>query len=260
MKMTFYTANCRGNARNSLYSNKRVVDNEDDCLEVMAFDHVCAEFQGFRRSGDNFLSSDVEVMDCDNDHSEDPTEWVSPEALPELIGQDVAFAVVPSRNHGKPKDGKTARPRFHVYFPHGPVTDGAQCGALKRAIQQRFPFFDANALDSARFIFGNPVEEILWHEGELTIDCIVKPQERGIPQGSETPPCPISRGALSNATAILIRHTGFSWRKRQSAARPSRMRSLPLSGRAPAGLPGRCRVRRGMCPRRITTMNSAGNP
>lgn len=183
MRMTFYTANCRGNAKNSLYPNKRVVDNEEDCLEVMAFDHVCAEFQGFRRSGDNFLSSDVEVMDCDNDHSDDPADWISPEDLSERIGRDVAFAVVPSRNHGKRKDGKSARPRFHVYFPHDPVTDGEQCAALKRAIQQRFPFFDANALDSARFIFGNPAEEILWHEGEITIDCIVKPQEKGIPQG-----------------------------------------------------------------------------
>ncbi len=54
MKMTFYTANCRGNAKNSLYPNKRVVDNEDDCMEVMAFDHVCAEFKSCRRSGDNF--------------------------------------------------------------------------------------------------------------------------------------------------------------------------------------------------------------
>lgn len=43
--MTFYTANCRGNAKNSIYPNRRVVDNEDDCMEVMAFDHVCAEFK-----------------------------------------------------------------------------------------------------------------------------------------------------------------------------------------------------------------------
>ena len=40
MKMTFYTANCRGNAKNSLYPNRRVIDNEDDCMEVVAFDHV----------------------------------------------------------------------------------------------------------------------------------------------------------------------------------------------------------------------------
>lgn len=57
MRMTFYTANCRGNAKNSLYPNKRIIDNEADCMEVAAFDHVCGEFKGFRRSVDNFLSS-----------------------------------------------------------------------------------------------------------------------------------------------------------------------------------------------------------
>ena len=81
MRMTFYTANCKGNAKNSLYPNKRVVDNEEDFMEVMAFDHVCGEFQHFRRSGENFLSSDVDVMDCDNDHSDNPADWVSPESL-----------------------------------------------------------------------------------------------------------------------------------------------------------------------------------
>ena len=184
MKMTFYTANCRGNAKNSIYPNKRVVDNEDDCMEVMAFDHVCAEFKNCRRSGDNFLSCDVDVMDCDNDHSDNPADWVHPEDLEEKIGKDVAFAVVPSRNHMKPKDGRSARPRFHVYFPHDPVADGDACAALKKAVQQKFPFFDGNAIDSARFIFGNPCSEILWHEGEITIDCIVIPQGgREIPQG-----------------------------------------------------------------------------
>lgn len=183
MRMTFYTANCRGNAKNSLYPNKRVIDNEDDCLEIMAFDHVCAEFRNCRRSSDNFLSSDVEVLDCDNSHSDNPADWIHPGDLEERIGKDVAFAVVPSRNHRKPKEGKSARPRFHVYFPHDPIFDGDACAALKKAIQQRFVFFDANALDSARFIFGNPTEEILWHEGEITIDCIVKPKEKGIPQG-----------------------------------------------------------------------------
>lgn len=183
MRMTFYTANCRGNAKNSLYPNKRVADNEDDFLEIIAFDHVCGEFKEFRRSGDNFLSCDVDVMDCDNDHSDNPAEWIHPGELEERLGRDVAFVAVPSRNNMKPKDGKSARPRFHVYFPHDPITDGASCTALKRAIQQKFPFFDSNALDAARFIFGCPSEEILWHEGEITIDCIVKPHERGIPQG-----------------------------------------------------------------------------
>lgn len=182
MKLTFYTANCRGNAKNSLYPNKRVVDNEDDFLEVMAFDHVCGEFKEFRRGSDNFLCSDVDVMDCDNDHSDNPEDWIFPESLLERL-DDVSFVIVPSRNNQKIKDGKSARPRFHVYFPHDPVTDSASCARLKRAIQQQFPFFDGNALDAARFIFGNPTEDILWHEGELTIDCLVKTPERGIPQG-----------------------------------------------------------------------------
>lgn len=182
MKLTFYTANCRGNAKNSLYPNKRVVDNEDDFLEVMAFDHVCGEFKEFRRSSDNFLCSDVDVMDCDNDHSDNPEDWIFPESLVKRL-DDVSFVIVPSRNNQKIKDGKSARPRFHVYFPHDPVTDAASCAGLKRAIQKQFPFFDGNALDAARFIFGNPTEDILWHEGELTIDCLVKTPERGIPQG-----------------------------------------------------------------------------
>lgn len=183
MNMAFYLSNGRGNAKNCIYPKKCVVDNEDDCLEVMAFDHVCGKFADFRRSGENFLSSDVEVMDCDNDHSDDPADWIYPSDLERLLGKDVAFFAVPSRNNGKPKDGKSARPRFHVYFPHDPITDRETCAALKRAIQQKFPFFDSHALDAARFIFGNPTEEILWHEGEITIDCVVKPQERGIPQG-----------------------------------------------------------------------------
>ena len=183
MNMTFYRSNGRGNAKNCIYPKKCVVDNEDDCLEVMVFDYVCGKFADFRRSGENFLSSDVEVMDCDNDHSDDPADWIYPSDLERLIGKDVAFFAVPSRNNGKSKDGKAARPRFHVYFPHDPITDSETCAALKRAIQQKFPFFDSHALDAARFIFGNPTEEILWHEGEITIDCIVKPQEKSIPQG-----------------------------------------------------------------------------
>ena len=74
MKVTFYAANCRGNEKNTLYPKKCIVDNEDDCAEVMAFDHVCAEFRKYRRGGDAFLSSDVDVMDCDNDHSDDPAD------------------------------------------------------------------------------------------------------------------------------------------------------------------------------------------
>lgn len=54
----------------------------------------------------------------------------------------------------KQKGQKTARPRFHIYFPITTETDQKKYGELKKAIHSSFPFFDSNALDSARFIFG----------------------------------------------------------------------------------------------------------
>ena len=223
MRMTIYTANCRGNAKNSLHPNKRVIDNEDDCLEVMAFDHVCAEFKSYRRSNDNFLSSDVEVMDCDNGHSDNPADWIYPEKLAGFIGQDVAFVAVPSRNHMKPKDGKSARPRFHVYFPHDPLTDSEACAALKKAIYQKFPFFDGKALDSARFIFGNAAEELWWHEGEITIDCIVKPQGKGIPQGQRN-------STMSHFAGRVVKRYGATEKAHEIFMEEAEKCSPPLDG------------------------------
>lgn len=221
MRMTFYTANCKGNAKNSLYPNKRVVDNEEDFMEVMAFDHVCGEFQHFRRSGENFLSSDVDVMDCDNDHSDNPADWVSPESLAGQLS-DVSFVLVPSRHNGKQKEGKSARPRFHVYFPHDPITEETACAALKKAIRQKFPFFDAKALDSARFIFGNVTDEILWHGGEITIDCIVKPQEKGIPQGQRN-------STMSHFAGRVIKRYGNSGKAHRIFLEEAEKCSPPLA-------------------------------
>ncbi len=182
MRITLYTANCRGNAKNNIYPNKQIIDNQEAFLEAVSFDHVCGEFKDCRRSVSNFISSDCEVMDCDNDHSDNPDDWVYPEDLESEL-EEICYVIVPSRNNMKPKDGKAARPRFHVYFPHEPITDAEDCTTLKKAIYNNFAFFDGNALDAARFIFGNVVEEIIWHEGELTIECITKTQKKGIPQG-----------------------------------------------------------------------------
>ncbi len=37
-------------------------------------------------------------------------------------------------------------------------------------MQKEYPFFDGNALDAARFIFGADCEEVLVHDGWMTID------------------------------------------------------------------------------------------
>lgn len=183
MNITLYRAECTGNAKNCLYPFRCDISDAEDFKAVIVFDHVCAKFKRSYRSTTNFIESNCDVMDCDNDHSDDPADWIYPEKLIDIFGEDIQFIAAPSRHNMKPKDGRSARPRFHVYFPHEPITSEKECAALKKAIHAQFPFFDKNALDAGRFIFGNKADEVLWHDGELTVECILKPTKREIPQG-----------------------------------------------------------------------------
>lgn len=169
MQLTICTANCTGNQKNCLYPNKSVVTSVDELKKAVKLDHVCAEYKNNYRSADNFVKSDVIVMDLDNDHTENPDEWITPEVLNELMS-DVSFAIASSRHNMISKDGKIARPKFHVYFSIEELTDVETYVAIKRAIHGQFSFFDDNALDAARFIYGADSGDVSWHEGWLTID------------------------------------------------------------------------------------------
>ena len=83
MKFTLYTADCTGNAKNTNYPHQKVITSEADLKKAVAFDHVCALYDNFSRSDTNFQLSDVVPMDCDNDHSDDTDEWITPEKLSE---------------------------------------------------------------------------------------------------------------------------------------------------------------------------------
>lgn len=71
---------------------------------------VAATYTNYRRSSASFISSDCVVMDIDNDHTEEPSNWVTPETLGELMA-DMAFLTATSRNHQKPKGVVSARLR-----------------------------------------------------------------------------------------------------------------------------------------------------
>lgn len=174
MKMTMFSSNSVGRSSNCIYPNKVVVESPEDLKTVVSYDHVCAEFRNSYRSIPNFISSDVIVMDCDNDHSEDPDEWIDAAKMDDMLS-DVSYAVVYSRSHMKAKNGKSARPRFHVYFPISSIEDAEAYALLKARIQQAFRFFDGNALDAARFIYGTDSAESVWHEGWCGIDEIELP-------------------------------------------------------------------------------------
>lgn len=137
MQVTIFTANCIGQAANCSYPNKVTVVTPEQLREAVKADHVCAEYKGNYRGIGNFIRSDVIVMDIDNDHSEEPAEWITVEKLEEIF-PDMEYMLAFSRHHLLPKEGKSARPRYHIYFPISEITDAEVYGNLKKALQKEY--------------------------------------------------------------------------------------------------------------------------
>lgn len=175
MQFTLSTATTTGKANNTSYPNQVLVNSANALQTAVSFDHVCGTFENQQRSIYNFRVADCLVMDCDNDHSEDPAAWIRPESLKNYF-EDVAYAVTFSRNHMRVKHGKAARPKFHIYFPIHPIKDAKVYADLKREIQSYFPYFDNNALDAARFVFGVNQTQVEWHAGSMTVDQLMMSQ------------------------------------------------------------------------------------
>lgn len=168
MQFTLFSADCIGKAANCYYPHKVLVDDAMTMEGAVAHDHVCATYKNNYRNNANFQMSDVIPMDIDNDHSDNPADWITADKMDELFGS-IDYVLVPSRHHMLPKDGKSERPRYHVYFPIVNCTDADEYTAIKVALQKAYPFFDDNALDAARFLFGADADEVVWHEGWMLI-------------------------------------------------------------------------------------------
>ena len=171
MELILYTADCTGKAANCLYPHEKKITNQKELVEAIAQDQVFAKYKDNYRSIENFISASVIPLDCDNDHSEKPEEWLTADKLTEIF-EDMQFVLIPSRNHMKEKNGKAARPKYHVLFPVADYTDPTLYAAVKSAIQKKYAFFDDNAVDAARFFFGSKCTEddVVWHDGFLQID------------------------------------------------------------------------------------------
>lgn len=168
MRFTLYRSNCLEVPENCTYPHKVEVTGKDSLIEAVKHDYVCAEYQGNYRSNDNFIGSDCLPVDCDNDHSDDPEEWVYPSDVATAF-PSVAFAVHYSRNHMKTKGGKAARPKFHVFFAIDRVTEPGQYSEMKKLVNTIFPYFDTKALDAARFFFGTKMPEVEIFDGPMTL-------------------------------------------------------------------------------------------
>lgn len=168
MRFTLYRSNCLEVPENCTYPHKVEVTGKDSLIEAVKHDYVCAEYQGNYRSNDNFIGSDCLPVDCDNDHSDDPDEWVYPSDVATAF-PGVAFAVHYSRNHMKAKGGKAARPKFHVFFAIDRVIEPGQYSEMKKLVNSIFPYFDTQALDAARFFFGTKEPEVEIFDGPMTL-------------------------------------------------------------------------------------------
>ena len=205
-KFHISTANCIWDSSNCIYPNNTEVANRDSFIKAISFDHVCGIFKGSYRSKDNFILSDCIPMDCDNDHSDDEKDWVTPFDVA-MAFPDVCFYASYSRNHMKGKAGKSARPRFHVYFPIDETEDADEYANYKVQIQSEFPYFDNNALDAARFLYGILNPEVDLYEGKFSIidflqeDAFANLDEKKIESGSRN-------NTMSHIAGKLIKRFG----------------------------------------------------
>ena len=209
MQITVYHSWESGNAKNCRYPNVGAGSTPEELKALFCYDHTFIRFKNNYRSIENFEKVAVAVLDNDNDHSDDPGEWISATNIPQLF-PEVPCIVYTSRNHMKQKGNRSPRPRFHVAFPVEPVTDPNQFTALMQRIQAAYPFFDDNALDAGRFFFGNPDTEVYIFPGNTTIDQFLDAQaaedafaemERTIPEGSRN-------STLSHAAGKILKRWG----------------------------------------------------
>lgn len=169
MQFTLSHSGQTGIQTTTVYPHQVTVSDKAILQKIALYDHVAGLFTNNTRSNANFIKSDVLVMDIDNDHTENSDEWVTEELLKDIFA-DYNFALVTSRNHMIQKGDKAARPKFHIYFQINEVMDKDVYALLKEELVNRYGFFDTNAKDAARFFFGNPNSQVLWHDSWLTID------------------------------------------------------------------------------------------
>ena len=80
---------------------------------------------------------------------------------------------------------------------------------IKTRIYKELPFFDGNALDASRFLFGSK-GEVVWHEGSLTIEdwLTLMKSNRSIPEGQRN-------STLSRIAGRLVKRFGVTDEARQ---------------------------------------------
>lgn len=210
--MTVYYANCTEKPTNCRYPNKIDIVDKATAKECFSRDYVCCEFKKHYRSNANFIKSNCIAVDIDNDHSDNPEDWITADYISQKL-TDVTFAIHYSRNHMKSKGSKSARPRFHIVISTKEITNEEECQSIKERLQRQLPFIDAHAIDTAHFFFGTNEPEVTYHSGSKTLEDFLDTEEvtdtwadtlDNIPEGSRN-------STLSHKAGILIKRFPYTY-------------------------------------------------
>ena len=172
-KITLTPSNYYQDAKKSKYLNPVIIESLEDFKKVIVKDYACAVYKNNHRSIDDFLYADAIVFDIDNDHSENPDNWMTPDKV-SCFFSDVPIYIQYSRNHMKIKNGKPARPKFHIIMPIDKITDTNEYKSMKEKVHSIFPFVDKQALDSARLLFGTSEPKVDYIDGTRTLADFLK--------------------------------------------------------------------------------------
>ena len=168
-EIRLYYADCAGVPGNCSYPHEAVIEDAASLRRAVSRDYVCVAYKNSYRANANFRTTNCLGMDCDNDHSDNPEDWITPEHVRRAF-PDTTFAVHFSRNNMKGKRGKAPRPKFHVLFLIDEITDPDEYSDLKKRVSAVFPYFDTRALDAARFFYGTETPQAEFCAGSITLN------------------------------------------------------------------------------------------
>jgi hypothetical protein len=134
-KFDLFCSDKCGEPLNTIYQNKKIINNTKELKAAATLDHVAAAYQFHMRKNKNFIKSNCVMFDIDNTDTDRAADFITYNTLSTDF-LDVEYYTVTSRNHMKEKDGKAPRPKFHVYFPIDPISDSVEYTALKEVTKE----------------------------------------------------------------------------------------------------------------------------
>lgn len=135
---TLCTATSSGNAHNNHYPNHHQITDQAGLEQVARLDHVAATYTNDRRSSASLISSDCVVMDIDNNHTEESSNWVTSEKLAELMAGVVFMGPDPRKKRPEDQQGhhppQRRQPHHQVHL--GRVADPPSIRPLPGRLQR----------------------------------------------------------------------------------------------------------------------------